>query len=460
MLVDEFNSADPLEIRRISGFVHFFSALLVADLSMGCPSNFSVHLSIARGRRRHLPSSTRAAAAGHYSLPMLRLLSLTSAYPDRERPGAGSFVEHQLRALAARPGVEVEVLAPVGLPLFPLSLSPGYRRDRALPRVEVLNGLTVHRPRFRIPPFGGARRPDAIARALQPVVRALRERFAFDILHAEFFWPDGPAALRIAQALGIPFSVKARGGDFERPATGHDWAQRQVLEAGAQASRLLAVSETLRSAMIGRGLPPERIAVHRTGLDRAHFRLRDRAGAKAALKVAGPLLLNVGNLLPRKRQHLAIETVAKLAEATLILVGGGPDRPALERRARDLGVEGRVRFMGSIPQPLVALLYAAADVTVHTAELEGLSNVWVESLACGTPVVTTDAGAASELIDRPEAGRVIAPDPAAIAAAVRGLLEGPPPPDAVAACVAGYSWERNAEELEAQLRAALRSASA
>lgn len=386
---------------------------------------------------------------------MLRLLSLTSAFPTEEWPGAGSFVEHQLSALAARSGIEVEVVAPVGLPPFPLSVAPRYRRERELPRSEAWNGLRVHRPRFEMPRFGGRRRVDAIVRALHPQLQAIRRRFAFDILQAEFFWPDGPAAQQLAQALGIPFSIKARGGDFERPAAGHGWAQRQVMQAGMQAGRLLAVSETLRSAMIDRGLPAERIAVHRTGLDRARFRLRDRAAAKAALKVDGPLLLNVGNLLPRKRQLLALEALARLGEAMLILVGGGPDRAVLERRAYDLGVEKRVRFMGAIPQPLMPFFYAAADVTVHTAELEGLSNVWVESLASGTPVVTTESGAASEVVDRPEAGRVVASDAAAIAAALRELLQRPPAPGDVAACVDGYSWERNAEELEAHLRAVL-----
>lgn len=388
---------------------------------------------------------------------MLRLLSLTSAYPDGEWPSLGGFVERQLLALASRPEVEVEVVAPVGLPTFPLSLAPRFRRERRLAKAEMQNGLRVHRPRFAMPLFRQRGRADAMAEALHPALSAIRRRFPFDILHAEFFWPDGAAAMRLAEALGVHFSIKARGGDFERPAAGHDWAQGQVMEAGAKAARLLAVSETLRSAMIARGFPAERIAVHRTGLDGARFRLRDRASAKASLKVEGPLLLNVGNLLPRKRQHLAIEALARLGDATLILVGGGPDRAALERRARDLRLGGRVRFMGAVPQPLMPFFYAAADVTVHTAELEGLSNVWVESLACGTPVVTTQAGAAAEVIDRPEAGRVVASDPAAIAAAVRDLLRNPPPPGEVAACAEGYSWERNAAELEAHLRAALRT---
>lgn len=386
---------------------------------------------------------------------MLRLLSLTSAYPDEHRPGLGNFVERQLRGLAERPGIEVQVVAPVRLPPFPLKLRPRHRQERSLPLEEVLNGLRVHRPRYTGFPYRSRHRADAMARALLPALRGIRRRFPFDILHAEFFWPDGLAAMRLAEAFAVPFTIKARGGDFEIPAAAHPATQRLVLEAGGRAARLLAVSDALAAKMAGRGLPADRIAVHRTGVDRARFGLRDRASAKAALKVEGPLLLNVGNLTGRKRQRLAIDAMIHLEGATLMIVGSGPDRAALERHARERGVENRVRFMGHIPQPLLPTFYAAADVTVHSSASEGLANVWVESLACGTPVVATDACGARETIDRDAAGRVVPPDPAAIAAAVRELLARPPDREAVAEAADRFSWERNAAELDAHLRAAL-----
>jgi glycosyltransferase involved in cell wall biosynthesis len=83
---------------------------------------------------------------------------------------------------------------------------------------------------------------------------------------------------------------------------------------------------------------------------------------------------------------------------------------------------------------------------------EGLANVWVESLACGTPVVTTDVGGAREAIYRSEAGRLVPREPAALAAAVRDILASPPDQAAVRRCAETFSWERNAETLEAHLR--------
>src|SRR3546814_5753501 len=100
-------------------------------------------------------------------------------------------------------------------------------------------------------------------------------------LDAQFFYPDGPAAMRIADALGLPFSGKARGADISH--FGHDPATRsQVIEAGATAAGLLAVSEAMRGDMAAIGIDPAKVAVHYTGIDSARFHPGDRAAARAA----------------------------------------------------------------------------------------------------------------------------------------------------------------------------------
>jgi teichuronic acid biosynthesis glycosyltransferase TuaC len=378
---------------------------------------------------------------------MLRVLTLATLFPNGLKPNLGLFVERQTRAVAARDGVEVEVVAPVGLPLWPLSLHPHYAPLRTLPLYETLNGLIVHRPRYRVWPMvgtaGNARR---MAEALLPVLREIRTRFPFDVIDAEFFWPDGPAAMRLARALGIPFSIKARGSDI------HVWGARpgikaQIVAAGKAAGGLLAVSGALRADMAALGLPEEKIRVHHTGIDLDRFRPAGRAAAKAALGVEGPLLVAAGALLQRKGQDLAIAALKLLPGATLILVGDGPDRARLEKLAKGADV----RFLGNRPHAALPALLAAADVMVLPTFSEGLANVWVEALACGTPVVTSDVGGAREVIDRPEAGRLVPRDPAAIAGAVRELLADPPDPAMVREGALRFSWDRNGAELAAHL---------
>jgi glycosyltransferase involved in cell wall biosynthesis len=380
---------------------------------------------------------------------MLRVLTLSTLYPDAGRPTFGGFVERQTQALAARAGVEVEVASGVGLPPWPLSLHPHYAAARRATS-GAYNGLEVHRVPFRTLPGLPAGAGKRLARAILPRLKRLRERFPFTVIDAEFFWPDGVAAMHLSRALGVPFSIQARGSDI------HFWSgvpavRAQILEAAREAGGLLAVSAALKRSMEQLGMPGERIAVHYTGIDLQRFRPVPRAAAKEALGVEGPLLVSAGALIPLKGQALAIEALAALPDATLILVGDGPERARLEALAKPLGP--RVRFLGNRPHGELPALLAAADVMVLPSEREGLANVWVEALACGTPLVITDVGGAREVVDRPEAGRLVAREAKAIAHGVRELLVAPPGPASVRLAAERFSWERNAAELEAHLRA-------
>jgi len=374
---------------------------------------------------------------------MLRVLTLSTLFPDAGRPSFGVFVERQTLALAARDEVEVEVVAPVGLPVPPLSLHPHYRAKARLPARESWQGLTVHRPRFRIwPKTGAAGAARSLAAAALPLLRSLR----FDVIDAEFFWPDGVAAMHLAEALGRPYSVKARGSDV------HFWGgrpevARQMVEAARKAGGLLAVSAAMKADMAALGMPEDRIRVHHTGVDLARFRPLDRREAKRKLGVSGPLIVAPGNLVPLKGQHLAVAALADLPEATLLIAGEGPERAALETLIAARGLGGRARLLGSVPPAAMPELLGAADLLLLPSEREGLANVWIEALACGTPILIADVGGAREAIDRPEAGRLVEREPRAIAAAALEMLAAPPDPLAVRRAAERFSWERNAAEL-------------
>jgi teichuronic acid biosynthesis glycosyltransferase TuaC len=378
---------------------------------------------------------------------MLRVLTLSTLFPTKAQPTHCVFVERQTLGLAALPDVEVEVVSAVGLPPFPLSRHPHYAKRARLPKQEEWKGIVVHRPRFRVlPKFGERRTARWMARALLPKLRKIRQRFLFDVIDAEFFWPDGVAAMHLAQALDVPFSIKARGSDIHywgfRSGTG-----RQILAAGRAADGLLAVSAGLKNVMVSRGLPADKIKVHYTGVDLERFRPVDRAQAKAALGVEGPLIVSVGALIPGKGHTLTLKTLAKLEGATLLVVGEGPQRKCLTQTAAKLKLGERVRFLGNRPHEELPGLLGAADVMVLPSTSEGLANVWVEALACGTPIVIGDVGGAREVVDRPEAGRIVHFHPADFAAAVRDILANPPDPAAVHAAAERFSWQTNAETL-------------
>lgn len=381
---------------------------------------------------------------------MLRVLTLATLFPDAVRPNFGVFVERQTLGLAALDDVAVQVVAPLGLPPFPLTLLPGYRAQSALPGREVWKGLSVDRPRFlNLPGTQGRFHVGALVRRLVPHLTTLRETFPFDVIDAEFFFPDGPAAVALGKRFGVPVSIKARGADI------HHWGHApataaQVGAAGRAADGLLAVSQSMADDIAAAGINRP-VRVHRTGIDRSRFGTIDRTAARARLGVMGQLVVSLGALIPRKGHRIVLDAVAALPGVQLWIVGGGPDQAALAARIAELGVGDRVRLCGAMPHGDLPDLLAAADVMALASSSEGLANAWVEALASGTPIVIPDAGAAREVVTGPVAGRIVAREPAAVAQGIAAVLSQPVDPGATQATVDAFSWERNARELHAHL---------
>jgi glycosyltransferase involved in cell wall biosynthesis len=397
----------------------------------------------------------------------LRLLSLSTLYPASVRPGFGRFVARQMEALAARPDWDVTVINPIGLPPLPRRLLPaGYAPLHAIPPMETRSGVPVYHPRFTLlPGLSGRFNPALIAQSVLPLARRLHAETPFDIVDAQFFYPDGPAAARIARALGLPLAIKARGSDI------HYWGQRpaalsQMQHAAREAGALLAVSQALADDMADLGLPGERITVHYTGLDHGRFHPRPRAAARAILAERfqlpgeGPLVACVGALIGIKGQALAIRTLAEpgMERVRLALAGTGPDEAMLRALARELDVAHRVHFLGALGHDFVPVLMAGASAMVLPSEREGLANVWIEALACGTPLVIPDIGGAREVVTSSTAGVLAAREPAAIARALAALIAQPSAPDAVAACAARFSWEANAAAMAGLYRKVVETA--
>ncbi len=393
-------------------------------------------------------------------MSQLRVLSLSTLFPSPQRPAFGKFVEYQMKAVAARGDVDLVMVNPIGIPPWPLSRREPYRSLANNSASSGLNGVVVHHPRFQlIPRIGGDSNPARIVRAVMPLVRRLHAQHPFDLIDAQFFFPDGPAAARIANELGLPLSIKSRGGDILYWG-GRPRALAQMRSAADQAAGLLAVSAALRQDMIGLGMPGQLITTHYTGLDHAQFYPRPRAAARAqiaalaevAIPIDGPLLVATGALIAIKGQRLAIAALADLPGARLALAGKGEDEAALRALSQQLGLTERVHFLGQVSHEILPLLFSAADVAVLPSEREGLANAWVEAMACGAPLVIPAIGGAMEVVQSASAGRIAARNPAAIAAAVRELLATPPAQSAVAANAARFNWDSNAAELVAHWR--------
>jgi teichuronic acid biosynthesis glycosyltransferase TuaC len=375
---------------------------------------------------------------------VLRVLTLSTLFPDASRPNFGVFVERQTVALAARDGVEVTMVAPRGVPPG-LGLLPRYRALTRVPARETWEGLATHRPRFAAwPAMGGRHHAAALERALRPVLAPMRGKV--DVIDASFFFPDGPAAVALGRWLGVPVSIKARGADI------HHWGRApataaQVLVAGQAADGMLAVSGAMRDDMVALGMPAERIAVHRTGIDHGRFRPVPKPLGR------DPHIVSLGALIPRKGHDIVIEAVARLPGVRLTVVGEGPERARLQALIERLGVAERVTLAGAVAHADMPALLGGAHAMALASASEGLANAWVEALACGTPIVITDVGGAREVVTGSSAGRIVDRTADAFTAGLSAVLGERPAPDTVAAHAAGFSWEANAAALHAHLQA-------
>lgn len=166
---------------------------------------------------------------------------------------------------------------------------------------------------------------------------------------------------------------------------------------------------------------------------------------------APPVILAIGRLTPQKDFPTLLRAFALLRDrptTRLLILGEGPDRAALEARARELGVADRVRMPGFVDNPFAYL--ARARLFVLSSEYEGFGNVVAEALAVGTPVVSTDCESGpAEILENGRHGRLVrVGDAGGMAAAIRCVLDEPARREALAARAAAFSPGAIAAEYE------------
>lgn len=375
---------------------------------------------------------------------VLRLLTVTTLYPNAHQPNHGVFVENRLRHLVASGEARSEVIAPV--PWFPSAnpLFGSWGRYAGIPMEERRHGLAVHHPRYlALPRIGLHSGPWMLHRALRAETqRLLRDGHRFDAIDAHYLYPDGVAALWLGKELGLPVVVTARGSDTSLLPQ-YRLPRRLIEGVIAGADALIAVSGGLRQGLLDLGAPADKVTVLRNGVDLDTFRpTQDRDALRAELGLTGPTLLSVGLLIPRKGHDRIIAALPDLPGWTLLVAGEGPERAALLALATRLGVADRVRLLGPQPHAALARLYAAADALVLASLREGWANVLLEAMACGTPALAGPAWGSAEAISSPAAGLVLDDvTPAAIVAGVQRLAANPPDRAATRQHAERFGWE-------------------
>jgi glycosyltransferase involved in cell wall biosynthesis len=220
--------------------------------------------------------------------------------------------------------------------------------------------------------------------------------------------PAFERALRRGQFEGDPVEFQASSSSrVLRTARDHELRR---------AAHVVCPSAFLAEIVRGWGVPAERISV-----------LPNPTPPVPALPEPEPhkrpLLAFAGRMTAPKALGVALEAVAQVPEVDLQLAGDGDERAALEARAHELGLDGRVRFVGSLPRDGVLALFRRADAALLSSAWENFPHTLVEALAVGTPAIATDVGGVREIVTHGENGLLVAPgDPTALAGAIRRFL--------------------------------------
>ena len=189
-----------------------------------------------------------------------------------------------------------------------------------------------------------------------------------------------------------------------------------------RARRVVVPSVYLREIALGWGLAPERVEVVPNPAP-ALSALPSREEARAALGIDGATLGAAGRLTVQKALGDALAAVARVDGVELLVLGDGPERRSLERRADELGIAARVRFLGAGTREDVVTMFRAVDAALLTSAWENLPHTVLEALAAGTPVIATAVGGVPEVVLDGENGLLVpAGDVDAIASAIERIV--------------------------------------
>jgi glycosyltransferase involved in cell wall biosynthesis len=244
------------------------------------------------------------------------------------------------------------------------------------------------------------------------------------ILHT-VLWSANCYARLAAVGLGIPRVITAERNVIARPR----WEVAVERGLDPMTDVYLVNAAAVARELERHGLPGAKMRVVRNGVDLGRFPRfaveRREARATLGFPPERRLVAQVGRLAPQKDYPTYLRAAAVVAtrhpDVDFLVIGNGPEHEALERLAGELGIGGRVRWLG-LRHDVPAIL-AAVDVLVLASRFEGLPNVVIEAMAAGAAVVATDVGGCRELIVSDAEGTLVAPEqPAEIAAAVAALL--------------------------------------
>jgi glycosyltransferase involved in cell wall biosynthesis len=371
-----------------------------------------------------------------------RLLVITHLFGYPWDPARGIFNQQQFDRLAERSELTVLVAVPWTIALRRPKQYLRAAREGATRWPYVRYFISLHLPLF------GRSLNAALFLASLVIARWPLLRQRWDCLIGSWVFPDAVAVTALGRLLRIPVIAKAHGSDVN-VYTRTLLRRIQIRWALRRCAAVMCPSRALAARLTEIGIPGDRLHTIPNGVDLAimHRIAPDLARRELDVPQDARLILYVGNLLESKGCGDLFSAFLKVTEleprALLVYVGAGPLRGRIEKDADAAGLSARVRFAGRLPHDRLNQWYSAADLLCLPSHAEGMPNVVLEALACGTPVVATPVGGIPDVLGERTGALSPVGDPQALSRAIIETLHRDWTPELLQSHVATLDWDGN-----------------
>lgn len=380
----------------------------------------------------------------------MRILHVVPSYLPAVRYGGPIVSVHALSAALARRGHDVHVVT--------TNVDGNGDSDVPLNHPVLMDGVNVHY-------F-----PSTTLRRLYyspKMAAALAARLpTFDVvhLHSVFLWPTWMAA-RIARKSKRPYVISPRGmlvGDLIRSRS--RWIktlwialiEKKNLQCAA-AIHSTSKLETEEMLALDLKLPGKPFEIP-NGVSLPQLNLRSMESTET------PFVLALGRISWKKRLELTLEAIAKVPELNLVIAGADDEGilPAIKAHAAKLGIENRIRYVGSVSGVEKEKLLQQSLALMITSISENFGNVVLESMAAARPVLCVPQVGAADIVTAANAGSVIEPEAGQLAAVLKRWFEDPALAQSLGKngrqwVESQYSWDTIAERMESSYQIILDS---
>jgi len=364
------------------------------------------------------------------------LLIITNLYPLPWEPNRATFNRQQFSLLDDEYDKSV---------LIPVAFSEWFKHRKTFTQSENLRYV----PYFYTPKIG--RRFYSIFLFLSIMLHSglWIKRKKARIMLASWAFPDAVATQWISRLFNAKFFFKVHGTDINEFTKVKSRAS-QIKSAAQKAIGVISVSQALKNEMVNIGIPAEKIEVIYNGVN------HDKFGAKKAeLKAEnqhGEYVLYIGNLKKTKGIFELLNGFAQIKDKypalNLLYAGPGALKNELLECAKSLNIESNIKLLGGVNHDELPSLIHHAKLLALPSYNEGVPNVVLESMACGTPVLATSVGGIPEVINTQTCGVIIPPkNENAVAEGLVTLLSKEWNPEQIQAHSQQFSWKKNKSQL-------------